>query len=293
MGPEFNIKNINDFKDLNQEGFRPSILFVDDEQNVLRSLKRLFIEEEYQLFLADSAKKGLAILEQNPVHLVIADYRMPDMNGVRFLKEVCRLYPQTVRMVLSGFADTKSIVEAINEGEIYKFIPKPWDNEPLKQTIQNAIEHYCLFEENRRLTTIIRKQNKELRQLNEELEENVITRTEDLLSQNKINSLSQLALNCLPAPVIAFDSRGTVTLANDRVCELVGKPLLKVKACDFLPEGLLLVIQQILDGQNKQKEYNGALFHNFTGKAVAVRFSTIDPKDGAILLLLPEGREEP
>ncbi len=141
MEPEFNIQNINGFKNLNQEGFRPSILFVDDEQNVLRSLKRLFIEEEYQLFLADCAQKGLAILEKTPVHLIIADYRMPNVNGVQFLKEVCRLYPHTVRMVLSGFADTKSIVEAINEGEIYKFIPKPWDNESLKQTIKNAIEH--------------------------------------------------------------------------------------------------------------------------------------------------------
>ncbi len=163
----------------------------------------------------------------------------------------------------------------------------------INKGVKIGVEHYCLFEENRKLTTIIRKQNKELRQLNEELEENVITCTEDLLSQNKINSLSQQALRYLPAPVIVFDSQGTVTLANDRARELVGKPLLKGSAGDFFPEPILLIIQQILEGHNKQKEYNGALFHNLTGKALAVKFSTIDPRDGAILLLLPEGREEP
>lgn len=286
-----NFNKAIDLKKLNQKGLHPAILFVDDEQNVLRALKRLFIEEDYQLFFAESAQNGLDILEQNPIHLVVADYRMPDLNGVQFLKEVCRLYPQTVRMVLSGFADTKSIVEAINEGEIYKFIPKPWDNDQLKQIIQNAIEHYSLFEENYRLNTIIRQQNKELRKLNEELEENVIIRTQDLLHQNIKNSLSQQALRCLPAPVIAFDNQGTVTLVNDQALALVEKPLLKAKAADFLYAGILQIIQQILAGQKTREEYKGLLFPNCEGKAIAARLSTIDPRDGAILLLLPE-REE-
>lgn len=128
------------------------ILFVDDERNVLRSMERLFLEEDYEIFTAESGQEGLAILDQSgPFQLVVSDYRMPSMNGVEFLTEVCRRWPETERIILSGFADTLTIVEAINEGNIYGYISKPWKNDGLLQTVREALDRYELRANNRRL----------------------------------------------------------------------------------------------------------------------------------------------
>ena len=109
---------------------RARILCVDDEPNVLRALERMFLDEEYEILTAPSALEGLQALERiQPVQIVVSDYRMPAMNGVDFLREVCRRWPDTVRIVLSGYADTAAVVAAINDGEIYKFIPKPWNDD--------------------------------------------------------------------------------------------------------------------------------------------------------------------
>jgi two-component system NtrC family sensor kinase len=117
------------------------ILFVDDEINVLRSLERVFLEENYEILTASTGTEGFSVLQTvSPVQVVISDYRMPGMNGVDFLKEVRKLWPDTVRIVLSGYADAASIVAAINEGQIYKFIPKPWNDDELKVTVVNALE---------------------------------------------------------------------------------------------------------------------------------------------------------
>ncbi len=146
-----------------------TILCVDDEQNVLNSLIRLFIDYDYNILTATSGSEGLEILKKEKVQIVISDYRMPVMNGAEFLKEVVKLQPETVRIVLSGFADTSSILSAINEGDIYKFIPKPWNDEELKVTISNAIEHYYLVRKNEELANILKIKNEELTEINNKL----------------------------------------------------------------------------------------------------------------------------
>ena len=111
------------------------ILCVDDEQNVLRSLTRLFLDDPYEILTAASGAEGLLILDQTgTVPVVISDYRMPGMNGVEFLSEVRKWWPETVRIVLSGYADTGAIVSAINEGQIYRFVAKPWNEDELQVT---------------------------------------------------------------------------------------------------------------------------------------------------------------
>jgi two-component system NtrC family sensor kinase len=100
------------------------ILCVDDEPNVFNSVRRLFLDSGYTILAANSARDGLGILEDGDIQIVISDYRMPNINGVEFLRGVCIRWPDTVRIALSGYADTASIVSAINEGEIYRFIPK-------------------------------------------------------------------------------------------------------------------------------------------------------------------------
>ena len=139
------------------------LLCVDDERNVLRALERIFMDDDYEILTAASGEEGLALFADNPdIQVVISDYRMPGMNGVEFLRQVCEKYPDTVRIVLSGYADTASVVSAINEGQIYKFVSKPWSDEELRQTVAKAVESFALNHQNKEL-------EKELDELKREL----------------------------------------------------------------------------------------------------------------------------
>jgi len=147
------------------------ILLVDDEVNVLRALERTFLDEEYELLTASSGSEGLSILRDvSPVQVVVSDYRMPQMNGVDFLREVRRRWPDTVRIVLSGYADTAVVISAINEGEIYKFIAKPWNDDELRIAIINALERYSLNKKNIELTEALSAKIEELKHANAALE---------------------------------------------------------------------------------------------------------------------------
>lgn len=125
-------------------------LCVDDEANVLKALRRTFMDEEnYQVYLAQSGAEGLDILESvEGIAIVISDYRMPGMTGVEFLRQVYERWPDTVRIVLSGYADTSVVVEAVKLGHIYKFISKPWDDKELLTNISVALDQQKLRREN-------------------------------------------------------------------------------------------------------------------------------------------------
>jgi len=146
-----------------------TILCVDDEQNILSALRRLFRPAGYIILLADSALKGLQILEQNPVDLVISDMRMPEMDGARFLAEVKCRWPDTVRILLTGYADMESTVAAINEGGIYRYIAKPWEDNDLRMTVQRALDHKDAEIKRRQLLDLTHRQNEELKALNASL----------------------------------------------------------------------------------------------------------------------------
>ena len=119
---------------------RPSILLVDDEQNILKSLGRLFRNENYELLFAESGEQGLEILEKRDVNLVVTDQRMPGIKGTELLKIVKERWPHIMRVVLSGYAEVESLLSAINEGEAYRFITKPWDDEAFKKLVAKCIE---------------------------------------------------------------------------------------------------------------------------------------------------------
>jgi len=118
------------------------ILLVDDEENILSSLKRLLRKEPYRLLLARSAEEGMKKLAETKVQLIISDYRMPGKNGLVFLEEAKHIHPDSIRILLSGYADAGAVVSAVNEGEIYKFLSKPWNDDELKITIKKAIEKF-------------------------------------------------------------------------------------------------------------------------------------------------------
>jgi len=119
-----------------------TLLLVDDEPLVLKIMAQVLSEEEYRIFTATSAQQGFELLATNQVGVVLCDQRMPGMNGLEFLSRVKDLYPQTIRIALSGFADTEMVTSAINQGAIYKFITKPIDNQLLRQNIVNAFRRF-------------------------------------------------------------------------------------------------------------------------------------------------------
>ncbi|RME37230.1 MAG: response regulator, partial [Deltaproteobacteria bacterium] len=200
------------------------ILCVDDERNVLKALRRIFIDDDWEILTAESAAEGLEILEQeDEIQLVISDFRMPGMNGVDFLGQVRERWPDTIRIVLSGYADAACIVAAINEGQIYKFIPKPWNDDELKVTLQTALEHYFLQKENRELLEKLRASNEQLQKMNDTLEQLVEKRTEELQFQNQALKISQTILDALPVGVVGFDFDGMIVRTNAAAMNLLGQ----------------------------------------------------------------------
>jgi two-component system, sensor histidine kinase and response regulator len=157
---------------------KPSILYVDDEEDNLVVFKSTF-RKNYKIFTATSANEGRRIVKENPeLHVIITDQRMPEINGVDFLKSILHENPDPIRMVLSGFSDMEAIINAINEGKIYRYIPKPWDESEIKMTIDAAIELFVLQRKNRELMNNLAEYNKRL-------EVTVHDRTKDLQEANE------------------------------------------------------------------------------------------------------------
>ncbi len=170
---------------LNMTDNPAAILFVDDEPNVLKALVRLFHNEHYEIHFAKSAGEGLELLKQTPIDLIISDMRMPVMNGADFFTQVLEQWPTTIRILLTGYADLQSTIDAVNKGRIYNYCNKPWNDEELKLLVRNALEQKRLSEERDRLAEIVYQQNQALKELNEQLEEKVEQRTKLLKFANQ------------------------------------------------------------------------------------------------------------
>ncbi|HPN37618.1 MAG TPA: adenylate/guanylate cyclase domain-containing protein [Melioribacteraceae bacterium] len=127
-----------------------SVLYVDDEEHNLISFKAAF-RRDYNILTSKSAKEGIELLRHNNIGLIITDQRMPEMTGVQFLEKVVHEFPNTVRMILTGFSDLDAIIEAINSGRVYRYITKPWDQNELKVAIENAKQLYQLQLKNKKL----------------------------------------------------------------------------------------------------------------------------------------------
>lgn len=172
-----------------QETF--NILFVDDEDNILKALKRLFLDDDkLNLFTASSGKIGLEILKNAEFAVIISDQRMPEMTGVEFLQKARDLYPDTVRIILTGYADITATIKAINEAGAYRYITKPWNDEEIKLIVKEALERFRLVKENKRLFDLAEKRKQEAERWSKELEYYVQMHTIDLTKKDKeLNSL--------------------------------------------------------------------------------------------------------
>lgn len=198
------------------------LLFVDDEPSILNALKRAFRGKGYAIRGATSGAEGLALLEQQPADLVLSDMRMPEMDGAQFLEQVFNRWPDTKRILLTGYADAGATVAAINRGKIWRYISKPWDDDDLLLTVQQALAHRLLMRENARLVALTQTQNEELRLLNAGLEQKVAERTEQL--QRALKSMKQGFVNTVHVFSSIMELHGGELAGHSRrVAELTRK----------------------------------------------------------------------
>ncbi len=127
------------------------ILYVDDEVHNLNAFKASF-RRDYEVFTAISAAEGRKILEENEIHVIITDQRMPEATGIEFLESILEKYPDPPRILLTGYADISAVIDAINKGSVFKYVQKPWDEEELRTTINSALEMYLLNKQKEELT---------------------------------------------------------------------------------------------------------------------------------------------
>lgn len=169
-----------------------TILCVDDEPSILSSLRRLFRTTSYRILTAESGAAALEALQAESVDLIISDMRMPEMNGAQLLQEVYARWPSITRLLLTGYADMKATIAAVNEGQIQRYIAKPWNDKDVLMIVKDVFERKSLEEQ---LEALKIRQNEELKRLNNSLEQKVDERTAELvlaserLKKNYFNSI--------------------------------------------------------------------------------------------------------
>jgi diguanylate cyclase (GGDEF)-like protein/PAS domain S-box-containing protein len=240
---------------------QPTLLLVDDEPNILSALKRQLRGTGLRILTAPGGREGLALLETEAVDVIVSDQRMPGMTGVDFLRAVKTSHPETVRIVLSGFTELQSVTDAVNEGAIYKFLTKPWDDTQLRGHIQEAIRNKEMAEENRRLDLEVRTANHSLAQANRQLE-GVLRKQQELIDSTGISlDIVREALHQVPLPIVGLDEEQVVAFANLAAQDLFREHgmLLGSPAQLFMPD-LLLALDQAGEGEACIEQLHGSSF---------------------------------
>jgi two-component system cell cycle sensor histidine kinase/response regulator CckA len=196
------------------------VLFVDDEENILRSIKRLFLEESYEILTANSGEEALKLLKDHQnIGLIVSDQRMPGMQGVDLLKLASDISPDTLRIMLTGYTDINAAIEAINKGGAFQYITKPWKDDELIQIVRDAVYRYSLIKENKRLTEIVKRQNEELKQWNDQLQYRVQEQTIEIReSEERFRRLFDEA----PVGYHEVNKKGYIINVNDTEMEMLG-----------------------------------------------------------------------
>ena len=215
-----------------------TLLLLDDEANILASLKRLLRREGYTILIANNSTEAFELLSAHPVGVVVSDQRMPDMTGTEFLSRVKDLYPDTIRMVLSGYTDLQSVIEAINEGSIYRFLTKPWDDDQLRGVIREAFQRQEMSQENALLNQQNREASARLLEMNERLESLLGQKTDRIARDEALIGAAQEAFYHVPAPLIGIDDNGMVVLANGRALDMWPQALPGSDLAEALPQEL-------------------------------------------------------
>ena len=267
-----------------------TLLLVDDEPNILSALKRLIRSGGYKVLTASSGAEGLEVLARNEVDVIVSDQRMPGMTGVDFLRSVKQLYPDTVRIVLSGFTELQSVTDAVNEGAIYKFLTKPWDDVQLRGHIEEGFAHKEMADENRRLGLQVRTANHGLAQANRQLE-SVLRKQERQIERDEIVlDVVREGLQNVPLPIIGLGDDMLVAFANHAAQRLFANQgmLLGADAALAMP-GLVVAIRAVASGKSCEVEVEGRRFvaevrHTGHGDRMRGILITLVPQQAAAAL---------
>lgn len=165
-----------------------TVLFVDDEEAILKSLFRLFRRQGHTILTAQGGEEALGLLRKNEhtVSLIVSDQKMPGMNGATFLEKARELCPDAMRFLLTGYSEMEAIVAAVNKGEIHRYLTKPWNDDDLILQVKWGLEQYDLIQENKKLIALTRKQNKQLYDFGKTMEKKVEEQTREVLEKNKV-----------------------------------------------------------------------------------------------------------
>jgi putative nucleotidyltransferase with HDIG domain len=246
-----------------------TVLFVDDEVNILKALQRLLRSEDMNVLCASRGEEALEALQKHPVQVVVSDQRMPEMSGVDLLSRVRELSPNVIRMMLTGYTEMDVAVDAINRGEIYRLITKPWNDDELRATIRQAFDHADLKSEIKRLNQVTREQNFKLQDMNRNLEGKVRERTKQLAAKHQ--ELRDAYVQTIAALANAVDAKDAYTRGHS---ERVGVYASKIAREMSLPKEFI------------ERVYIAGLLHD-VGK-IGIRDAVITKPDR----LTPEEYEE-
>jgi PAS domain S-box-containing protein len=211
-----------------------TVLFVDDEPDILSSLNRFLRREPYRKLFAESGSRALDLIDQHDVSLIVSDLRMPVMNGLELISEVKKRKPQVLRMILSGSQDFELIINSINMGEVFRFVPKPVEPEEFRKILDDAIDYYCLKADREELFGELSRKNAELTKANEALQ----AMTLDLRrSEEQFRSMTDAAHDA----VFMVNREGTIVYRNNAAESIFGydrsdcqaQPLLEIISAEF------------------------------------------------------------
>lgn len=225
------------------------LLLVDDDPTLLVTLVRMLKKDGYEVHSAHSAREAFDILANHPIDVVLSDHRMPEMSGTEFLEQVKDIYPHTVRLVLSGFAELDSVTEAINRGAIYKYLTKPIDDQDLRANIREAFQRHDIEQQNNRLKIELEQANAELVQLNHILEQRVTERNDRIQRDNDFRHVIQEVFDHLPVGVLGVDVSGDVMLINRLAAESLdlGQGMAIGRSLLCLPDNLAQAVERFLE----------------------------------------------
>lgn len=203
------------------------VLFVDDEENIIRSLRRLFMDENFEALTALGGERGLEIVNNTKnIGLIVSDQRMPGITGVEFLEKARKIAPDAFRIVLTGYADVQAAMGAINRGGVFRYITKPWDDDELIRVVKETVGLYSMKLENARMQAVIKQQNQQLEEWNSQLESKVQEQTTDIKRKNiQLKLLNQQLQRNFDSSITAFSNLlelrdQTVRNHSNRVAEV-------------------------------------------------------------------------
>ena len=213
-----------------KERLKRGVLFVDDEAMVLKTLERLFRNEPVDVYTAPSAPEAFGLLEAAPIQVVVSDQHMPGTTGVHLLAQVRARYPDIVRIMLTGYTEMNIAVEAINEGEVYRLMTKPWNDEEMRATIRQALDTYEMRREIARLNLITQRQNRVLEEMNRNLEHKVRERTKEV--HEKHEELRTAYVSTVRALAEAVDAKDAYTRGHSERVGIYASRIARELGCE-------------------------------------------------------------